>query len=149
MEYSEVSERLLVAFPELKVPFQELKAAYGGDEPGQYIVLEDLLGAMVEHLFLAAAEPTARARLDDVFDFVEELLGAGGEVETLGALGMLYGRSDPWLKLAEPHLGTRSLAYLDEHFSGWRERAAEAGGAIEPPTDAYHVGRELERWRSP
>ena len=144
MRFGEVTGHVLTRFPELEPAFGELRdGLYDGEQPGEYIVVEDLLGVYIELLMLRGGERSEQ-KLADIFRFAEDLLAADDpDAQGVGMLGLLYGRGSAWLREAEPFLGPLARRYLDEYFDGWIDRANAATEELPPPVDAYGVASAI------
>ena len=140
MQYGGVTQEVLRRFPELKDAYSALQDLYDSEPPGQYIVIEDLLGIFIHMLFASGGGNAAQGKLAQIFDFVEEMLSSDdSEVETLGCLGVLYGKAPWWLREASPYLGERAQTYLDEYWEGWRAAAESTDKIPSSIPDGYGV----------
>ena len=141
MRYADVTRQILARFPELQLAYERLVDVEG--EPGQYIVFEDLLGVYVELLMTRHGERD-QEKLAEVFRLLETLLASKDEeVQNLVKLGMLYGKSAAWLKLAAGYLGPEAKRYLEEHRIGWDAEIADDASALRETVDPYCVAEAL------
>src|SRR5688500_5287616 len=101
MEYSQVNQDLIREFPELSPAYQDLLQEWQGEQPGQYILFEDIFAGYIEHLLAAPSGVIKNEKLKAIFTFIEKMLSSGGEVENLGFIAMLEGRSVSWLKASK------------------------------------------------
>ena len=136
VRYNSVTELLLSMFPECQPAHERLIADWGGDErPGQYIIVEDLLGVFLRGLLVRDPGPTRDALLQRCFDFVELLLGSSGhEVRELGYIGLLEHHPGWWYARALPLIGPRAATVLNERYPDWRKQAQESGPTV-PASD--------------
>src|SRR5688572_8939225 len=122
MDYANINEELLRAFPELSPAYHDLLTSWRGEKPGQYILFEDVFARYVERLLAANPSGTRTAKLRAVFRFIETMLADGGEVRNLAFVGLLEGRPMAWLQASKPYLGELAEAALDEFNPEWRAR---------------------------
>ena len=120
MRYEAIEAELAHEFPELGAAVQRF---YDSGESGPYILFEDLFRVYVSELLAAADSPARHNKLNQVFRFVEAMLGSGGEVENLAFISIFEGQSGKWLQYAKPYLGSRAEAALDRFDPEWRTRA--------------------------
>jgi hypothetical protein len=140
MDYEEINEDLLRAFPELSPAYQQLLDWWRGERPGQHILFEDVFARYIERLLAADSSAVRDAKLKAIFQFVEEMLANHGQVRNLALVGLLEARPLAWLQASKPYLGELAEAALDEFDPEWRSSSSKCPDRLSVETrDAYGV----------
>ena len=115
MQYQTLNEDLIAEFPELAEPRNLLYSDWADEKPGQYILFEDIFRLYVSYLLSAEQSFERNTKLQQIF---------GGQIENLGFISLLEGRSSSWLQLAKPFLGPLAEGALEEFDPTWRQDSA-------------------------
>ncbi len=134
LQYTPVADTMLDQFPELRSAHERLLKDWGiGEPPGQYIILEDLLGKLVSFLLVRESGRVRDELLRRFFKFVELLLKShDGNLRELAYVGLLEHHADWWYARATDMIGPEAAATLDSGFPEWRKNARRAGPHVPP-----------------
>lgn len=137
---------LFSVFPELSSAHRMLCEESVDENPGMYILYENVFARYIDRLLAARPSPVRDRKLREIFNFIERMLADGGEVENLAFVAILEDRSYGWLRVATPFLGDRSKAALDEYHPGWRDQTrAHASDYQGEMPDRYGIDQIVDR----
>jgi hypothetical protein len=115
--YEGLTTELLKRIPELRLRYRQLLGQWGGDQPGQHIVFEDVVVPVVfEQLRFRKAKPLLRR----IFDLLEEM-AAHPDPDVRDVVGQAVGESfwehDDLLAQAKRFMGPRTAEVIDTAWS--------------------------------
>ena len=119
MNFNSLNQTLIFEFPEIEPSIQKLRDDWDDEEPGQYIVYEDIFGRFIKRLLLEPISAKRDALLSRCFSFIDRLLLTGGEVENLGFVAMLENQPEWWYARAKVFLLDKTINVLNQWDRNW------------------------------
>ena len=125
LTYAGMSRSLIEVCPELRVDYEVLLQYWEDEEPGQYLVYEDILVPYIFEL-LGEESDRARQRLTAIFGFVERMAcHPDQDIRNLAMVGVcesISGTSPAFYALASTFMGpeTRARGHFVRVFMGHR-----------------------------
>jgi hypothetical protein len=136
LEYSRIEHQLVEALPELRPAAEAYWRDEGapGEDSGPYILYESVFRPYITALLDIAPSPSRDRLLRRAFGFTDAMLAAGGEIRNLAGIAVFEGQPARWYHLAEPFLGPRARAEIEQW--GWSQQFE---GSLDIGVDLYAV----------
>lgn len=136
LEFGRIEQHLVESLPELRPAVEAYWRDEGppGEHPGQYLLFEGVFNPYITVLLDAASSPARDRLLRRAFAVVDVMLLAGRDVHDLAGIAVFEGQPPRWYELAEPFLGPRARAEIEEY--GWSNTV---DGPLNTGSDLYAV----------